>query len=74
MIDAGTLIIAHLVGDYLWQNDWQAQNKQARPWPCVVHASLYTFAFVLLTWSAWPAWAYAVIGGTHLVIDHFARA
>ena len=60
-------LVAHLIGDYLLQNDWMAQNKKLRHWPCIVHCTLYTLAIALPTF--WPAWALGVVWGTHFVQD-----
>lgn len=61
-------LLAHLVGDYLLQTGWMAGNKASRSWPAAVHAFVYGLPFLLLvsTPSAW-----AVIVGTHFVIDRF---
>jgi hypothetical protein len=47
----GALILGHLMGDYLFQNDWMALNK-SKPGKqglkaCVTHCLIYTF-FVLM--------------------------
>lgn len=46
-------IIGHLVGDYLLQNDWMANNKKKRVLPLTVHVTLWAFA--VLSFSGW--WA-----------------
>jgi hypothetical protein len=51
-------IIGHLVGDYLFQNDWMAMNKKAnslKGWAaCLVHCLLYTCAVCSCTgWWRW---------------------
>lgn len=62
-------IVGHLVGDYLLQNDWMAQNKKARIWPCVVHCTLWTVAVMFLAnWWVW--WVPLVLFGTHFIQDH----
>lgn len=67
----GAILLAHLVGDYLIQSHWMAQEKVHRWWPAVVHGVTYTIPFVLITQS--PG-ALAVIGGTHIVIDRYRLA
>ncbi len=64
--------LAHMVGDYLIQSDWMAQEKTKRWWPAIAHAATYGLPFALVTQS--PA-ALLVIVGTHAVIDryHLAR-
>ncbi len=64
-------LIAHLVGDYVLQSDWEAQEKTKRWFPAAVHAAKYTAAFVPLTRD--PK-ALATIGFTHMVLDHYRLA
>jgi hypothetical protein len=53
-------VVSHLVGDYLFQTDWQARNKRGGLGPdptarraLVAHVSTYTLAFVpALIWIA----------------------
>jgi hypothetical protein len=62
---------AHMVGDYVIQNDWMAQEKTKHWWPAIIHALTYTLPFLLITQS--PL-ALLVIAGTHAVIDHYRLA
>jgi hypothetical protein len=64
-------LLAHLVGDYLLQSHWMAQEKTKRWWPAVAHAVTYGLPFVLATQS-WLA--LGVIVGTHAVIDRYRLA
>lgn len=74
------IIVGHLVGDYVMQNDWMASNKKTGSWPCLVHCALYTlsmWAAVSMAHqdvAAWPLWAWSVIFGTHFVFDRFGLA
>ena len=45
------ILLAHLVGDYLTQSDWMANEKTKRWWPAWVHAITYGLPFVLITRS-----------------------
>lgn len=60
-------LIAHLIGDYLLQNDWMAQNKKLRSWPCFVHVAIYSATMWAMT--QWPPWAMLVVFATHFVQD-----
>lgn len=60
-------LIAHLVGDYLCQNDWMAANKKRRTWPCIVHVALYTLSVWLFT--GWGAIPLAIVAVTHFIQD-----
>jgi len=66
-----TQLILHLIGDYVTQSDWMANNKTKRSWPALCHAFVYSLPFLLLTQS--PA-ALVVIFGTHFLIDRFRLA
>lgn len=64
-------ILAHLVGDYIFQSDWMAENKTKRHWPALVHALSYMTTFLLLT-TDWRA--LAIIAASHFVIDRWRLA
>lgn len=80
MIGLG-IILAHLFGDYILQNDYLANEKTKRFEPALIHAALYTLAyaglFVLLgirdDSASLPGalWALGIIGVTHLFIDRY---
>lgn len=64
-------LIAHLIGDYVLQNHWMA-NQKTKAWgPAMAHALFYGLPFLLLVDSAL---AWLVIVGTHLLIDRFRLA
>ena len=65
------VLLAHLVGDYLLQSHWMANEKTKHWWPAWAHALTYGVPFLLVTQS--PA-ALAVIVGTHAVIDRYRLA
>lgn len=65
------IILAHLAGDYVIQNEWMACEKTRRWWPAIVHGATYTVPYVFVTQSPW---ALLVIGGTHVVIDRYRLA
>jgi hypothetical protein len=61
-------IVGHLVGDYLLQNDWMAQNKKKASFPCAVHCLLWTMAVTVLAgWWVW--WVPPVLFVTHFIQD-----
>ena len=64
-------LLCHLWGDYILQSDWMAQNKTKRWLPATIHALLYSLTFLLLRPSLL---AWAIIFGTHLLIDRFRLA
>lgn len=36
------LLVGHLIGDFLFQTSWMAQNKAKKWLPLLVHSSVYT--------------------------------
>jgi len=83
-------LVAHMVGDYLFQTDWQARHKRGGLSgdrvafkALVAHVTTYTLAFVpALIWigdqldPGWAVLAAALIFFPHLVLDdgRFVRA
>ena len=83
-------LVAHMVGDYLFQTDWQARHKRGGLSgdrvafrALVSHVTTYTLAFVpALIWIAdqldagWALLSAALIFVPHLVLDdgRFVRA
>lgn len=68
---AADQLIAHAVGDYVLQSDWMANEKTKRSVAAGAHALAYSLPFLLLGPSL-AAWA--VIVGTHFVIDRWRLA
>jgi hypothetical protein len=77
-----SFLVAHMVGDYLFQTDWQARHKRGGLSgglafrALVSHVSTYTLAFApALVWigdeldAGWALLAAALIFLPHLVID-----
>lgn len=64
-------ILAHLVGDYLLQSHWMAQQKTKQSFAAYVHAVTYTLPFIFLTGN--PV-ALAFVCGTHFLVDRFRLA
>ena len=64
-------LICHLIGDYLLQNDWMAQNKKKK-WSngfaaCLIHCVLYIIPFAFIC-SIIQCFALFL---THFFIDRF---
>jgi hypothetical protein len=76
-------LVAHMVGDYLFQTDWQARNKRGGLSgdriafrALVTHVTTYTLAFLpALIWigdqldAGWAVLTAALIFLPHLVLD-----
>lgn len=67
----GEAVLVHLVGDWLLQSSWMANEKVKATLPALVHVTIYGLLFLLVTRSV-PA--LAVIVGTHFVIDRWRLA
>jgi hypothetical protein len=69
------LLLGHLVGDYLLQTEWMAQNKAKNTlegWlAAIVHCVAYTGAVCFLMWKFDWYWWIAVFF-SHFFIDKFA--
>jgi len=61
-------LVAHLVGDFMLQNDWMAREKNHKSLACFVHVIVYTLPFLFITTN--PA-TLLVIAGTHFIIDRW---
>ncbi len=69
MMDTLTcFLVGHLVGDYLLQNDWQANNKKRSSFVCAIHCSLWTASVMLFAW-VWNPIAMVWLFTTHFAID-----
>ena len=59
-------MIAHLVADWLLQNEWMVQHKQSLRHPAAwVHGGIHTLAL----WFVLPWWLALLLGFTHMLID-----
>ncbi len=64
-------LVAHAVGDYIFQSHWMATEKTKKNTAAAIHAATYTMPFMLLTHSIA---ALGVICGTHYLIDRYRLA
>lgn len=60
-------LILHLLGDFVTQSDWMANNKTKRSWPAFCHAATYSLPFLLIGSPS----AVGVIFATHFFIDRY---
>jgi hypothetical protein len=71
------LFMAHLLGDWLLQTEWQAENKRTRWRALFTHIVVYhAVVLAVLLWQAGPArpLLFAVVlflAVTHTLLDHF---
>jgi hypothetical protein len=58
-------IYAHLIGDFLIQNDWMSREKKKSSWVCLVHVLTYLIPFLFCGFTWWQLLAIGV--------QHFAQ-
>jgi hypothetical protein len=63
-------LILHMLGDYVTQSDWMANEKTKAHLPALAHATVYSVPFLLI--GSWQA--VAVILATHFAIDRWRLA
>jgi hypothetical protein len=64
-------VLAHMVGDYLLQSDWMAQEKVKKSMAAWAHGVTYGLPFIFFE----PAWyTFFIIVICHWIIDHFRLA
>lgn len=64
-------LILHLLGDYVTQSDWMANEKTKQHGAALAHTVIYSLPFLLLRPSVS---AFLVILGTHFLIDRYRLA
>jgi len=68
------ILLGHLVGDFLLQNNWLATNKtkyNGLGWAtCLIHCYLYTIAVSLFTQNIDVLWI-IIVFLSHFIIDKF---
>jgi hypothetical protein len=77
------MILAHLLGDFVWQTDFMAQNKTKYNWVAALHAAVYTVAiggmlFPQFWYSKETAAVFAlkllIVFITHYLMDRYSLA
>ena len=78
------LLLGHLVGDYLLQNDWMALNKKKKWLPLIIHCLIYSIVvclFMIPYISSVGIWflslfyvflSHVIFDGTE-VVDNYAK-
>ena len=64
-------LILHLFGDYVTQTDWIARNKIGSTRVVLIHSTIYSLPFLLLSPSLL---AFSVIFVSHWLIDRYRLA
>jgi Protein of unknown function (DUF3307) len=66
------LLIGHLIGDYILQNNWMAYRKGTKYLPCFVHCIIYTACVCSVT--TYNPWWILVVFISHFPIDKYSLA
>lgn len=71
------LLLGHLVGDYLLQNDWMALNKNKNELigigACLSHCIIYSLSVVIFT-QIISLWWFILVFISHYFIDRYSLA
>ena len=72
------LLVGHMLGDYVFQNDWMALNKTkmtVKGWiACASHAGMYTACVAVTTGWGWaPNWSAESLAIILIFIVHFIQ-
>jgi hypothetical protein len=68
------ILLGHLVGDYVCQNQWMAQRKGAHLFPCIAHCLIYTLCLCLTVQGGLNPWWALVVFISHFPIDRWSLA
>ena len=68
------LLCGHLVGDYIFQNDWMASRKTSESYACLVHCIVYTVSLLVFAGDFVGIWIPMVAGVIHFPIDRWRLA
>jgi hypothetical protein len=64
--------LAHLWGDYIFQNHWMAVRKKTKLLAAFLHALFYSMPFIVFVYLGHiTPLGLLIIGGTHMLIDYF---
>ena len=68
-----SLLLGHLVGDFLLQNKWMSEKKTQSSFRCVVHCTVYTVAVCVV--CPLPGWQWPLLVFlSHYFIDRYSLA
>ena len=61
-------LIGHLVGDFILQNDWMAENKKKKSLPCLIHCVIYSLTVMVFA-GWWFIEAFLILFISHYALD-----
>lgn len=65
------LLVGHLFGDYILQDDWMAEGKKRSSWICSYHCMLWSVSVWIFSGFQFPWWALLIAFSTHFVQDRW---
>lgn len=65
-------VLCHLIGDYILQSDWMANEKTKKNIAALAHGFFYALPFLFLTGS--HDWSFFAIWFAHYIVDHLRLA
>lgn len=72
------ILMGHLVGDYVLQNNYLAQNKTKSSWVCTLHCLLYSLSMQFFCYENIPdgldVCFFGLVFSTHWIIDRYSLA
>ena len=66
-------LIAHLIADFLLQNNWMALNKTKKLMPLIVHGVIYAIC-MFVTFPEIVMWRILRISVLHCIVDRYSLA
>ena len=69
-----SILLGHLVGDYVFQNSWMAQRKGSFLLPCVVHCLIYTLCLCVSVSKGFNFYWALVVFVSHFPVDRYSLA
>lgn len=66
------LFIGHLIGDFLFQTEWMAVNKEKKWLALILHSCIYTFSIVVVAAALMKMLTYlsiSIIFLSHIFLD-----
>ncbi len=70
--DVIVYLLLHMLGDYVIQTNWMANEKTKRWSPAFIHGFVYAVPFAIAFKPSLAAWL--VIFLSHVIIDHYRLA
>jgi hypothetical protein len=64
------ILLGHMLGDYVFQNQWMALSKNRNTFRCALHCVVYAACVCMLT--SWNPWWFGLVFASHFPIDRWS--